>query len=387
MSGHQRTQALHLLHDLHYSPAPNAMENLPFLVRLIAATILAKQNKALIAEIAYLRTEVDYLRGQLPARLRFTDEWRKRLARSAAAVGWERIREVATVAKGDTLRKWRRLMLLGRLGTGRGPGRPRTHVDIELTVIRLAEENPTWGQLRIRGEMMKLGVRPAARTIAAILKRHGLGPAPKRSANPAWKEFISDHLDEVVATDFLTADVWGWLGKRTVYVLFAIHLGTRRVHLVGVSENPDETFVTQTARHDTMVDVGWLARVGAKYLVHDRDTKFCSTWKTVMQQGGITLVPTPPRSPDLNPFAERWVRTVKRECLRRVCLIGVSGLRRALTEYISHYNETRPHQSMGNVALTGVGPPAQISVSDFRAGKVRCRTACGGVVRDYYRAA
>ena len=365
------------------------MDSLPFLVRLIAATLLAKQNKALIAEVAYLRTEIDLLHQQIPKgkALRFTDSWRKRLARAAAGVGWKRLAEIATVAKVTTIRGWYRLMITNKLGAKQvGPDRPRIDAEVEQTVIRFAQKNSTWGQLRIRGELLKLGIAISARTIAAILDRHGFKPAPERGTDSTWKSFIAEHLDTVVATDFFTVDVWGWLGKRSYDVLFAIHLGSRRVHIAGITKHASADFMAQTARNDTMTGVGWLLQVGAKYLILDRDTKFCGRWREVLNATSIETVAIPARSPNLNAFAERWVRTVKRECIRRCWFIGRGGLERALSDYCRHYNERRPHQSMDNRPLTDATPAIPlIFTAAFRASQVRCESACGGVVRHYYR--
>ena len=367
------------------------MDSLPFLVRLIAATLLAKQNKVLIAEVAYLRTEIGFLHEQIPKNkaLRFTDSWRKRLARAAAGVDWKRLAGIATIAKATTIRGWYRLMIAKKLGANRaGPGRPQIGAEVEQTVIRFAQENPTWGQLRIRGELLKLGITVSARTIAAILDRHGFKPAPERGTDSTWKSFLAEHRDTVVATDFFTVDVWNWLGKRSYDVLFAIHLGGRRVHIAGITEHANADFMTQTARNDTMADVGWLNQVGAKYLIHDRDTKFCGRWQEVLNATGIETVPIPPRSPNLNAFAERWVRTVKHECIRRCWFIGRDGLEWALAEYCRHYNERRPHQSLNNRPLTDAAQTAPlIPAVEFRASQVRCESTCGGVVRHYYRTA
>jgi transposase InsO family protein len=369
------------------------MTSLPFLVRLIAATILARQNKELIAEVAYLRTEVAYLREQLPAKrvLKFTDAWRKKLARAAAGVGWERMAKIATVAKASTIRGWHRLMAAGKLGVKRvGPGRPQVSKEVEQMVVRLAKENPTWGQVRIRGELLKLEVAVSPRTIAAILDRNGLKPAPQRGTDSTWRSFLAEHLDTVVATDFFTVDVWSWLGKRSYDVLFAIHHGTRRVHIAGITDHANADFMAQTARNDTMADTGWLKQVGAKYLIHDGDGKFCARWQQVLRSGGVEPTKTAPNSPNMNAIAERWVRTVKRECIRRCWFIGRGGLERALADYCRHYNEQRPHQGKQNRALTAAAqakPPAQKPVTEFKASEIRCETACGGAVRHYYRVA
>ncbi len=371
------------------------MDSLPFLARLIAATILAKKNKTLIAEVAYLRTEIAYLREQIPMGqpLRFTDRWRKRLARTASGVGWKRLDEIATIAKAATIRGWHRLMLTGKLGTKRaGPGRPRVDTEIEQVVLRLAKENPTWGQLRIAGMLVLLLIPLSPRTIAAILDRHGLTPAPERSTDWSWKRFVTEKADALVATDFFTVDVMGWLGKTTYDVLFAIHHKTRQVKILGVTEHANAEYMTQIARNETMEGTGWLKQAGCRYLIHDRDTKFCGRWKEVLNAAGIETVPIPPRSPNCNAIAERWVRTVKRECTRRVWFLGSAGLCRVLNEFVDeHYSRERPHQGMGNRPLNGdsqaAPAPAQKPIAGFTTSQIRCVTRCGGVVRHYHRVA
>ena len=195
------------------------MDSLPFLTRLIAATILAKQNHCLIAEVAYLRTEIAYLREQIPEgqTLCFTDQWRKRLARTASGVGWKRLGEIATLAKAATIRGWHRLMLKGKLGKKRaGPGRPLVDAEIEKVVLMLAQQNPTWGQMRIAGMLVLLLIPLSPRTVAAILDRHGLKPAPERATDWSWKRFVTEKVDTLVATDFFTVDSWaGWGRRRT----------------------------------------------------------------------------------------------------------------------------------------------------------------------------
>ncbi len=226
--------------------------NLPFLTRLVAATITAKQNQMLIAEVAYLRTEIAYYREQLPpdTRFRFTDVWRLRFARHGAAVGWKRLAEIATVAKSKTIQGWECLRRAGKLGAHRrGPGKPRTQAAIEKIVLRMAQENPTWGQVRIAGMLILCLIPLSPRTIAAILERHGLKHAPERIRDRNWKRFITDKMDRLVATDFFTVDVWTWAGKQTYDVLFAIHLSTRQVKILGVTQHSNEAYMAQTARN------------------------------------------------------------------------------------------------------------------------------------------
>ena len=256
-----------------------------------------------------------------------------------------------------------------------GPGKPPTNDEVQPVVIRMANENPTWSHHRILVELRKLGIALSPRTIAAILDRHGLKPAPERGTDSTWKTFISEHMHEIAATDFFSVDVWGLLGKTRYDVLFAIHLQTRRVHLIGITQHAVTAFMVQTARNLTMTETGWLNQVGARYLIHDRDTKFCAAWRHTLESGGVETVSIPPRSPNLNAFAERWVRTVKRECIRRCWFIGRGGLERALENYLAHYHVQRPHQGKGNRTLTDSAqtePPKKMAIADFKASQVRC---------------
>jgi len=365
---------------------------MPFWLRLVAATVLAQQNRELLAEISYLRAEVDYYRAMMMPgkRRRFTDEWRRRLAETGAALGWRALHAVATVAKASTIRQWHSLLKAGRLLRKR-VGRPRTSPAVEAVVLRIARENH-WGQIRICGELLKLGIVMCPRTVAAILKRNGLPSGPHRFRTGMWRPFITEHDHEIVATDFFTADVWSWLGKQTIYVLFAVHLGSRRAHIMGVTDHPNAAFMDQVARESTW-DGSWMRQVGAKRIIYDKDTKYCASWGRIMEEGGIVRVPLPENSPNLNAFAERWVRTVKRECLRKVNILGVGGLRRALSDYVDHYNAERPHQGLGNLppdikcaVKSEETPPAQ-KIENVAVGDIGCRKRCGGAIRHYYRSA
>jgi len=370
------------------------MNSLPFLTRLIAATILARQNKRLIAEVAYLRLEIGYLREQIPKghRFSFTDRRRMRFARAALGVGWMRLAAIASVAKAATTRVWHRLMTMGKFGLKRaGPGRHRIDAEIEQVIIRMAQDNPGWGQHRIHGELLKLEIEVSPRTIAAILDRHGLLPAPERTTDWSWKRFVTEKADALVATDFLTVDVLGLLGKTTYDVLFAIRLASRRAELLGVTEHSNADYMTQVARNATMEDSGWLRQVGCRYLIHDRDTKFCGRWKDVLNAAGIETVPIPPRSPNLNSFAERYVRTIKSECVRRLWFIDYQGLCDVLNEYVRvHHKLERPHQGKGNRPLPAFEQdkaPPQKPIAGFKASQIRCVSRCRGTVRHYYRIA
>ncbi len=207
----------------------------------------------------------------------------------------------------------------------KAPGRPPIDPELEALVLRLARENRSWGYDRIVGALANLGYTISDQTVGNILKRHGLAPAPARKTTTTWKEFIRTHLDLLVATDFFTAEVWTLSGLVTYYVLFFIHLGSRKVHIAGMTPHPDERWMVQVARNVTMVDWGFLAP--GQYLIHDRDGKYCPAFQQMIAAAGVKRVPLPPRSPDLNAYAERWVRSVKEACLSQLILFGEASLR------------------------------------------------------------
>ena len=217
-------------------------------------------------------------------------------------------------------------------------------------------------------------------TVGNILKRHGISPAPERKTTTSWEEFIRTHMDVLVATDFFTAEVWTWGGLVTYYVLFFIHLSSRKVHVAGVTPHPNHAWMMQVARNITMDDWGFLAP--GQYLIHDRDGKYCPVFQQMIDAAGVKRVPLPPRSPNLNAYAERWVRSVKEEALSRLILFGESALQHALQEYVEHYHHERNHQGKGNVLLF-----PSFSHRSQSEGLIQCRERLGGLLKYYEREA
>jgi transposase InsO family protein len=261
------------------------------------------------------------------------------------------------------------------------PGRPTIDQELEALIVRIARENRSWGYDRIVGALANLGLTVSAQTVGNVLKRHGIPPAPERKTTTTWKEFIRTHMDVLVATDFFTAEVWTLGGLVTYYVLFFIHLGSRRVQVAGVTPYPDEAWMVQVARNVTMEEWGFLSP--GQYLIHDRDTKFCAAFQHIVDEAGVERVVLPPRSPNLNAYAERWVRSVKDEALSRMILFGERSLRHVLHEYVEHYHRERNHQGKDNVLLF----PA-ISQDTVHAGPLQCRERLGGLLKYYeYEAA
>ena len=244
----------------------------------------------------------------------------------------------------------------------------------------MARENPSWGYDRIVGALANLGHRLSDQTVGKVLRRHGISPVPKRKQSVSWKNFIRAHLDVLVGMDFFTTEVQTLKGLTTYYVLFFIHLETRRVNLAGFTPHPDQEWMEQQARNVTMEEWGCLR--GCRYLLHDRDAKFCQSFRELIKTGSVNPLRLPARSPNLNSYAERWVRSVKEECLSRLILFGESSLRRALQQYIVHYHEERNHQGKGNRILF----PSQTEARR-NMGAVRCRERLGGLLKYYEREA
>jgi putative transposase len=247
---------------------------------------------------------------------------------------------------------------------------------LEALVVRLAQKNRSWGYDRIVGALQHLGYTISDQTVGNILKRHGMSPAPARQKTTTWKEFIRTHMDVLVATDFFAAEVWTWSGLVTYYVLFFIHLSSRKVHVAGVTPHPNAAWMTQIARNMIMAD--WSVLAPGQYLIHDRDGKYCPAFQQTIEAVGVKQIPLPPRSPNLNAYAERWIRSVKDEARSRLILFGERSLRYALNESVTHYHTERPHQGKGNVVLRPL-PPYRAE----RQGPIRCHERLGGLLKYY----
>ena len=243
----------------------------------------------------------------------------------------------------------------------------------------MAQENRTWGYDRIQGALKNLGHAVSPNTIANVLKRHGIEPAPERSKKTTWTEFLRRHLDQLAAADFFTVEVWTKAGLQRFLILFFIDISSRRVQLAGIAQCPNGFWMQQIAGNITDCDDGVLK--SNRYLIHDRDPLFTSDFLKTLQEYGIESLKLPPRSPNLNAFAERFVRSIKDDCLDRIIFFGESHLRLAVREYISHYHTERNHQGLKNALIA----PLRASVGD--QGKVERKQRLGGTLSFYYRAA
>jgi putative transposase len=327
---------------------------------------------ALEVENAVLRHELAVLRRTLrrpPLRRR------SRLLLAAASTLLPRERWSVFPVSPQTLLRWHR-ELVARKWTyrRRSPGRPPIDPDLRELVLRFGRENPGWGCVRIQGELRKLGIRVGATTIRSILRRFGVGPAPRRDG-PAWGEFLRAQAHGMVACDFFTVET-AWL--RTLYVLFFIEHGSRRVHLAGVTANPHGPWMRQQARNLAIEQR--LRRI--RFLLHDRDAKFSGPFDELIRSEGVCVLKTPIRAPQANAVAERWVRTVRNECLDHILVFGRRHLERMLRDYVAHFNDQRPHRSL---ALMPPAGSTQARGSPY-SGVVR-RDVLGGLIHEYYAAA
>ena len=245
-------------------------------------------------------------------------------------------------------------------------------------VLRAARENPGWGYTRLVGVINNLGHEISRTTIKNILKAAGIDPSPERLRGTSWHDFIATHKDVLAATAFFTQEIWQHCRLVTFYVLFFIHIGSRRVHVAVIIPSPNEDVMEQVAREVTFADVGFLD--GCKYLIHDRDSKYTQSFDEILKSIGIKVIKLPRRSPNLNAFAERWVKSIKIECLDRLILFGERSLRYAIRNYLAHYHGERNHQGLDNRLIENDGRLPRI-------GKVRCRERLGGLLKYYHRGA
>jgi transposase InsO family protein len=245
-------------------------------------------------------------------------------------------------------------------------------------VLRMAMENPSWGYTRIRGALANLGYQVGRGTIANILKENGIDPAPERDARTQWSTFLKAHWECLAATDFLSVEVFTLKGLITQYVLFFIDIASRSVHIAGITPHPDSSWMTQIARNITDVSNGFLCR--KRYLILDRDTKYSDAFCGILTREGIEVIRLPPRSPNLNAYAERFVRSIKEECLNRMIFVGQASLRHAISQYVNHYHRERNHQGLGNQLLRPLA-----GIEKTHGPIIRCQRL-GGMLSYYHRA-
>ena len=351
--------------------------------KTLLAYISGSVDEELLLRNEYLVAENRILRDQIKGRVQLSDAERQTLAEIGKKLGKKALEEIAHVVKPDTILGWQRKLAADKCDGShqrQSLGRPRVDQELEDLIVQMAKENRGWGYDRLAGALAHLGYEISDQTIGNILKRRGVPPAPERRKTTTWKAFIRTHMDVLWATDFFTTEVWTLGGLVTYYILFFIHLETRKVHIAGVTTQPNEAWMMQIARNLTMEEWGLLQP--GHHLIHDRDTKFCAAFKQMLEDAGVKRVPLPPRSPWLNAYAERWIQSVKAEMLSRMILFGERSLHHVLSEYVAHHHTERPHQGKGNVILF----PSRQAEPDSDAS-VACRERLGGLLKYYHHIA
>jgi putative transposase len=343
---------------------------------LAVAALRLRSREFKELEIVVLRHELAVLRRQI-SRPRPDERDRAFLAAAGQLLGRA---SRSFFVRPDTLLGWHRRLVRKRwTHAGRRPGRPAVAEEIRELVLRLARENPRWGHERIVGELAGVGVRVSATTVAKILRQAGVSPAGAR-AQLSWRDFLRAHAGSIIACDLFTVETL-WLGR--FYVLFFLELGSRRVHVAGCTANPDGRWTAQQARQ-----LSWLLperATPARFLIHDRDSKFTRAFDEVFRSESVEIIRTPFRAPQANAFAERWVGSVRRGCLDWLLISSRRQLERVLHIYVDHYYTHRPHRGLGLTAPTP-GPRLRL-VSPGPPDQLHRRDRLGGLIHEYARAA
>ena len=327
--------------------------------------------------IAYLMEENRVLRRQLgQQRIQFTDADRRRLAVRGYRLGRQVLLQIATIVTPDTILRWHRQLIVRKWTyPNKRAGRQSVLAEIRRLVVRMAEENPTWGYTRIQGALKNVGHRVGRSTIARILKAHGVSPVPARPTS--WQTFLRAHWGAIAGADFFTTEVWTWRGLVTFYTVFVIDLASRRVQIVGSTPYPNEFFMRQVSRTLTATD-GLLS--DHRVLICDRDRKWSREVRRELDDAGVHVALTPFQAPNANAHAERFVRSIKYECLDRMVPLGERHFRRALKEFVEHYHRERNRQGLQNRLI-------EENAHCRRAGRIRRRPRLGGLLNYYERAA
>jgi putative transposase len=337
--------------------------------------LLRLDRDELAIEVVMLRHEVAVLRRQV-ARPALRPADRALLAGLSRLLG--RRGQCRFFVQPETLLRWHRDLVRRRWTYPHRPGRPSVPAGTVKIVLRLARENPTWGYRRIHGELAVIGIGLAPSSVWSILRRHGVDPTPGRTG-PTWSEFLRSQASSMLACDFFTVDT---VLLQRLYVLFFVELDTRRVWVTGVTTNPVEAWVVQQARNLTMVFADRVRPV--RFLVRDRDAKFTSSFDEVFRSERMRIIRTPVRAPRANAFAERFVGTIRRECLDRMLIFTRRQLEAVLAEYVDHYNTHRPHRSLNQTAPLSMSPPRASSPDVMQ---LRRSDRLGGLIHEYELAA
>ena len=312
-------------------------------------------------------------------RIILNESQKRRLATAAMKLGKDLLRQCGTLFSPETILRWHRWFVTRKYdGSGkRGPA-PTKANSVRKLVLEMAEANPSWGYGHIHGELKGLGYDVSWQTVRRIMLEHGLLPDPDKPYKTTWNTFIKSHWDSICACDFFSCEAWGLKGLTRYSVFFVIELATRKVEIVGIHADPCETQMIQWARNLTDAEDGFLK--GKRILIHDRDPLFTKKFSETLRPAGVRALRSPKRAPNLNPYSERYVLSIKSECLDKMVLFGEKQVRYVIEQYNAHYLTERPHRVLGRRIIEPETPmPTE--------GPVLCRERLGGLLKTYYRQA
>jgi len=334
--------------------------------------------------IEYLKEENKILREKLGGeRLLLNDQQKRRLATKGKILGRELLRQFGTLFSPETILKLHRWFVARKYDGSacrRRPGPPATKANmVRDLVLRMADENCDWGYGRIHGELKALGYEVSWQTVRRIMLEHGLLDDPFGPKRMSWKIFIQSHWESVAACDFFTVEAWTKGGLTRFLVFFVIDLASRRVQIAGIQPDPSEKHMLQYARNLTDAEEGFLK--DKRFMIHDRDPLFTKKFRRTMRAGGVQCRRMPKQSPNLNAYAESFVRTIKRECLSKMILFGEKHVHHVIEQFVEHYNLERPHKGLDHRR------PVEPEVPPPQEGQIACRERLGGLLKTYFREA
>jgi len=342
--------------------------------------LLTAVDDKTLALIRFMEYQIDFLRVRVPRRLLPNETEKAALGRLADEIGRPDLKDRNLIFNLETFFRWHKELVAKKFDGSkqRGPGRPSPWRILRLAVENMASENPTWGASRMHGQLKTLGYTISEPSVRRLMRRLGLNPDQRPGRR--WSDFLEHHKAAIVATDFFSYEAWTPAGLQTLYCLFFIQHDTRQVHLAGITKHPNEAWMAQMARNLTMEGEDFLK--GRKFLIMDRDTKYCLNFRTILKDKGVRSLRLPWRSPNLNAHAERWVRTVKTECLRHLPLLpGPASLAHVLTEYLEHYHHERAHQGLDNSIPF---PAHTIAAIPKPPDQLQSKSRLGGLLNYYY---
>lgn len=356
-------------------------------VSLLFLMLLEQLSARRCAQIEFLRLQVELLKKKVGGNRVILSPEDRRLLMLAGAKFDHAVHDVLGIVSVKTYKQWRRDEAAGKKA-GR-VGRRRLAESVRAVIVRLAKENVGWGLRRIVGELRKLTLKPCRATVRRVLVEEGVLPDPNRHAAKGvvtpWRIFVAGHVNTMVACDFFCKKIWTPLGIKLAFVLVFIHLGSRKVFASPATFTPTGDWMVQQSRNVRM----WAEEQGIdlRFLIHDRDTKFCGAFDDAFKREDGGVVKTPFLSPIANCYAESWIGSLKRECLNHMFCFSLGHLDHISGAYVAYHNSVRPHQGLGNVPIPQKGKETPAMDGTEPIGRVGCQEWLGGLLKHYYHQA